>query len=105
MTSLRLAHAVLPFKRFESHGRGRNAGLSFVINFLLIASLRVGLKASDGCAPEVAVLHSPRHLSRLIISLNLGDESFGREHQAGDGRGVLQRVARNFRRVDDARGD
>src|ERR1044071_2261193 len=45
------------------------------------------------------------HRAGIFIPLYLGDEGFGRQHQSRDGGGVLQRAARDFRRVDNARGD
>ena len=41
----------------------------------------------------------------LLVFLDVGDQSFGGEHQAGDGSGVLQREAGDLGRVDDARLD
>src|SRR6266446_3948133 len=38
----------------------------------------------------------------LVVFLELGHQCFGGEHQAGDGRGVLQREASDLGRVDDA---
>src|SRR3954469_22553854 len=42
--------------------------------------------------------------SRVLLRL-VGDDGLGREEQARDRRGVLQRGARDLRRVDDALGD
>src|SRR6266852_2225649 len=41
----------------------------------------------------------------LVVFLDLGDEGFGGEHEARDGRSVLQRKARDLGRVDDAHLD
>ena len=41
----------------------------------------------------------------LGLFLDVGDQSFGGEHQAGNGRGVLEREARDLGRVDNARLD
>ncbi len=39
----------------------------------------------------------------FFLFRNLGDDCFGGEQQAGDGRRVLQRAARDLGRIDDAR--
>src|SRR5687767_749371 len=49
--------------------------------------------------------HPAAHRVGSLVPLYLGDERLGRQHEAGDGRGVLERRARDLRRVDDARGD
>ena len=41
----------------------------------------------------------------LVVFLDVGDQSFGGEHQAGDGRGVLQSEASDLGWVDYARLD
>src|SRR5207247_8964500 len=42
-----------------------------------------------------------RHRRSLLLLLLLHHDALGREEQAGDGCGVLQRRARDFRRVDN----
>ena len=44
----------------------------------------------------------PDHPKRFFLLGQLGDQRFGGEQQAGDGRGVLQRGAGDLRRIDDA---
>src|SRR5881275_1746955 len=44
-----------------------------------------------------------RHRRSFFLFRNLRDQCFGGEQQARDGRGVLQRGARDFGRIDDTR--
>src|SRR5207253_2924989 len=52
------------------------------------------------------VVHAARRMvvatgGRLLLLGQLGDHRFGGQEQAGDGRSVLDRSARDLRRVDD----
>src|SRR5262249_46252866 len=58
-----------------------------------------------GSEALVHAAHATGHSGgrRLLLLLDLGDESLGREHQSGHRRRVLQRVLGDLRRVDDSR--
>jgi hypothetical protein len=64
--------------------------------------------ANGPCVSPRLGLHHPAHVGHAtataaaILLWNLGDDRLGREDVLGDRRGILQRRARDHRRVDDA---
>jgi hypothetical protein len=56
--------------------------------------------------PNFSIVHSAHaaawHGRSLLLLRSLSDHGFGRDHQAGDRRGVLQRDPHDLRRIDNA---
>jgi hypothetical protein len=53
----------------------------------------------------VQTRHAATGGTAFILVLLVGDDRLGGEHQAGDRRRILERGARDFRRIDDAELD
>src|SRR5947208_1024866 len=85
----------------------KTAGPFRVRLFEFILSFGLAPKFFGVSAETASIIHAAHaarwHWRSLFLFRNLRDQRFGGEQQAGDGRGVLQRRARDFGWIDNPR--
>src|ERR1700684_3593242 len=87
----------------KSRKKGR-PGKTGTPTYLATACLFDLVHSAHAAARASAVTAGSR-CSLLVVFLDVGHQGFGGEHQAGDGRGVLESQARDLGWVDYARLD